>query len=68
MPSDAIISYETKSYVFVAKGNKQFEMKEVTIGNTENGFTEILSEDLKEAILVTKGAYALLMKMKNVEE
>ena len=68
LPSDAIVSFENKNYVFVAKANKQFEMKEVTTGNAENGFTEILSEDLKEATIVTKGAYALLMKMKNVEE
>ena len=68
LPSEAVLSYETKNYVFIAKSNKQFEMKEVTIGNSENGFTEILSEDLKEAIIVTKGAYSILMKMKNVEE
>ncbi|MBX9889093.1 MAG: efflux RND transporter periplasmic adaptor subunit [Flavobacteriaceae bacterium] len=68
LPSDAIVSYENKNYVFVAKANKQFEMKEVTTGNTENGFTEIVSDDLSEATVVIKGAYALLMKMKNVEE
>lgn len=67
--SEAIISYENKSYVFIVRGNKQFEMKEVTLGNTENGFTEIMaSDDLKDKSIVTKGAYALLMKMKNVEE
>ena len=68
LPSDAIVSYENKNYVFVAKANKQFEMKEVTTGNAENGFTEIVSDDLNEATVVIKGAYALLMKMKNVEE
>ena len=67
LPSDAIVSFENKNYVFIAKANKQFEMKEVTTGNTENGFTEILSEDLNEADIVIKGAYSLLMKMKNVE-
>ncbi|TDE00830.1 efflux RND transporter periplasmic adaptor subunit [Flavobacterium sandaracinum] len=68
LPSEAIVNYENKNYVFVAKENKQFEMKEVTIGNTENEFTEIISDDLNEATIVIKGAYALLMKMKNVEE
>lgn len=68
LPSDAIVSYENKNYVFVAKANKQFEMKEVTTGNAENRFTEIVSDDLNEATVVIKGAYALLMKMKNVEE
>lgn len=68
LPSDAIVNFENKNYIFVDKGNKLFEMKEVKIGTTENGFTEIISVDLKEVIIVTKGAYALLMKMKNVEE
>ncbi|GEL11525.1 membrane fusion protein, cobalt-zinc-cadmium efflux system [Flavobacterium glycines] len=68
LPSDAIVTYENKNYIFVAKSDKEFEMKKVTTGNTENGFTEILSNDLNEATIVTKGAYSLLMKMKNVEE
>ena len=68
LPSDAVVSYENKNYVFIAKANKQFEMKEITVGNSENGFTEILSDNLNEASIVTKGAYTLLMKMKNTEE
>jgi cobalt-zinc-cadmium efflux system membrane fusion protein len=68
LPSDAVVNYENKSYVFVAKANKQFEMKNVEIGNSENGFTEIVSNGLKGESIVIKGAYALLMKMKNVEE
>ncbi|SNB94939.1 putative membrane fusion efflux lipoprotein (fragment) [Flavobacterium psychrophilum] len=68
LPSDAIVRYENKNYIFIAKQNKQFEMKEVIIGNTENEFTEILSDDLKTVTIVTKGAYSLLMKIKNTEE
>lgn len=68
LPSDAVVSYKTKNYVFITKGSKQFEMKEVTIGNKENGFTEILSDDFNGVNIVVKGAYALLMKIKNVEE
>ncbi|MBF4518969.1 efflux RND transporter periplasmic adaptor subunit [Flavobacterium sp. ANB] len=68
LPSDAIINFENKDFVFINKGNKQFEMKEVTVGNSENGFTEIMSNDLTGAAIVTKGAYSLLMKMKNIEE
>ncbi|TRX00007.1 efflux RND transporter periplasmic adaptor subunit [Flavobacterium gawalongense] len=68
LPSNAIVNYENKNYVFVAKGSKLFEMKEVTTGTSENGFTEIISnDDLKDATIVIKGAYALLMKMKNME-
>ena len=68
LPSDAIVNFENKNYVFIAKQNKQFEMKEVTIGNSENEFTEILSENLNTNSIVVKGAYTLLMKMKNVED
>ncbi|MES2545723.1 MAG: efflux RND transporter periplasmic adaptor subunit [Bacteroidota bacterium] len=68
LPSEAIVNYENKNYIFIEKENKQFEMKEVTTGNTENEFTEIISEDLNEATIVIKGAYSLLMKMKNMEE
>ncbi len=68
LPADAIVSFENKNYVFVAGPNKQFEMKEVTVGNSENGFTEITDSNLKDATIVTKGAYSLLMKMKNLEE
>jgi cobalt-zinc-cadmium efflux system membrane fusion protein len=68
LPSDAVVNYENKNYIFIEKGNKQFEMKEVATGSTENGFTEIISEDLNEATIVIKGAYSLLMKMKNMEE
>jgi cobalt-zinc-cadmium efflux system membrane fusion protein len=68
LPSEAIVNFENKNYVFVDKGNKEYEMKEVSTGNTDNDFTEIISADLKEASIVIKGAYTLLMKMKNVEE
>ncbi len=69
LPSDAIISFESKNYIFIDKGNKQYEMTEVNTGNTENGFTEIASAtDFANKSIVVKGAYSLLMKMKNTEE
>ncbi len=69
LPSDAIISFESKNYIFIDKGNKQYEMTQVNTGNTENGFTEIASDtDLANKNIVVKGAYSLLMKMKNTEE
>jgi len=68
LPSDAIVSYENKNYIFVAEQNKQFDMIEVKTGNAKNGFTEIISDDLNESSIVIKGAYSLLMKLKNVEE
>ena len=69
LPSEAIVSYENKNYIFVAKEKKQFEMKEVTTGISENGYVEIVNiEDLKNVTIVIKGSYSLLMKMKNLEE
>ena len=67
--SDAIVKFENKDYIFIDNGNKQYEMKEVTIGDSENGYTEIVSiEDFTDKNIVIKGAYTLLMKMKNTED
>lgn len=71
LPSDAVVRFEGKQYVYKAKGNNQFDMLEVTAGETENGFTEIIfrsTEDMSKADFVTKGAYSLLMMMKNKAE
>jgi cobalt-zinc-cadmium efflux system membrane fusion protein len=69
LPADAIINFESKNYIFIDKGNKQYEMTEVNVGNSENGFTEITSAtDFANKNIVIKGAYSLLMKMKNTEE
>ncbi len=71
LPSDAVVSYENKQFVFIAKGNNQFEMLEVRTGNTENGFVEIIMNDLatfQNTTFVSKGAYSLLMKMKNTSD
>ena len=43
-----------------------FEFREVEIGNTENGWSQILnSEIFQNQQIVVKGSYALLMAMKN---
>ncbi|MDP1811434.1 MAG: efflux RND transporter periplasmic adaptor subunit [Sediminibacterium sp.] len=69
LPSDAIVSFENMQFVFIKKGKQQYEMKEVKTGNTENGFTEIsIDEKYSNEIFVVKGAYALLMKMKNTAD
>jgi membrane fusion protein, heavy metal efflux system len=69
LPEEAIVSFEAKDYVFVDLGNNRFLMQEVQTGNEENGFVEIKNIDrIKDKTIVTKGAYALLMKMKNTEE
>lgn len=68
---DAIVSHEGKDYVFIEKGNRQFEIVEVKKGVTENKFSEINSlagKDMLNASIVTKGAYSLLMQLKNKSE
>lgn len=67
--SNAVVKFENKDYIFIDNGNKQYEMKEVMIGDSENGYTEIISaEDFTDKNIVVKGAYILLMKMKNTED
>jgi membrane fusion protein, heavy metal efflux system len=69
LPSEAIVNYENKQYVFIAKGNNQFEISEVKTGNSENSYTEVsIDEPLLKENFVTKGAYTLLMKMKNTSD
>ena len=69
LPDDAIIRFENKQYIFISKGKNQFEMVEVKTGDSENGFTEIsIDEKLAKETFVLKGAYNLLMKMKNTSE
>ena len=69
LPDDAVVRFENKQYAFIAKGNNQFEIIEVKAGNSENGFTEISADEkLANETFVTKGAYNLLMKMKNTAD
>lgn len=71
IPNDGLVRFEGKEYVFTQTENKKYQMQEVTTQNTENGFTQITftdNTDMTYKIFITKGAYTLLMKMKNTEE
>lgn len=71
IPDNAVVMFEGKQYVFMQLTDKKFEMQEVTTSNTENGFTQITfkeANDTDNKNFVLKGAYTLLMKMKNAEE
>ncbi|WP_159476693.1 efflux RND transporter periplasmic adaptor subunit [Dyadobacter sp. 3J3] len=69
LPEDAIVSYEGKEFIFIPKGAGKFEMTQVKTGETENGFTEIITTtDLANQQCVVKGAYSLLMFLKNKSE
>ena len=68
---EAIVNHEGKDYVFIAKSNRQFDLVEIKKGGTENGFSEIATLDAKDisaAQIVIKGAYSLLMQLKNKSE
>jgi len=71
IPNAGLVRFEGKQYVFTQTENKKYEMLEVSTQNTENGFTQITfpdSTDFSNKSFVTKGAYTLLMKMKNTAE
>jgi cobalt-zinc-cadmium efflux system membrane fusion protein len=68
VPNEAIQRFEGREYIFVRRTNQQFEMLEVKrIAN--NGHSSSLSSPQLNPNLeiVTKGAYTLLMKLKNTE-
>lgn len=75
VPEAAVVMFEGKYFVYQLKEKHgedyHFEMLEVQKGVTENGFSEITfikKTDSSKLQLVTKGAFSLLAKMKNVEE
>lgn len=69
LPSDAIVTFENKQYVFMESSSNQYEIKEVKTGVSENGYQEIINfQDLTKRSIVTKGAYSLLMKLKNTSD
>lgn len=69
IPEDAVVRFENKHFVFVQKSDRTFEMIAVETGVIENGLIELKNgESLANKQLVFKGAYTLLMSLKNKEE
>ncbi len=69
LPQDAVIRYEGKEYIFVAKDTAIFEMLAIETGIKQGGFVEIKNKDLPEGKqVVIKNAYSLLGKLKNKME
>lgn len=64
LPEDAVVKWENKYYIFEELDNKRFKMLPVEIGAAIDGFIEIKTNK-KPGNVVTKNAYAILMKMKN---
>lgn len=69
LPDDAVVRFEGKEYIFEDLGRNEFQMIEVEIGESKDGFTEIKNaEPYLDKKMVIKGAYTLLMSVKNIEE
>jgi cobalt-zinc-cadmium efflux system membrane fusion protein len=79
LPSEAIVSFDDKDYIFVFDKNKEeggkpfteYRMVEIHKGVTDGGFTEVLLPDgfdIHTAKVVIKGAYNLLSAKKNAGE
>lgn len=79
LPSDAIVSFDDKDYIFVFDKNKEedgkpfteYRIVEVQKGVSDNGYTEVILPegfDIATAKVVIKGAYNLLSAKKNAGE
>jgi membrane fusion protein, heavy metal efflux system len=70
LPEEAVVNYENQLFVFVARGNNHFEIIPVQTGESQNERVEIkgISNELQQNRFVIKGAYTLLMKLRNTEE
>lgn len=79
LPSDAIVSFDDKFYIFVFELNKEeggkpfteYRIVEVKEGVKDGGFTEVILPegfDITNAKVVVKGAYNLLSAKKNAGE
>ncbi|MCC9041975.1 efflux RND transporter periplasmic adaptor subunit [Myroides sp. M-43] len=69
LPEESVVYFETKNYVFVETAKQTYEMTEVKVGAKEDGYIQINNtNELANRKIVTKGAYTLLMKLKNTEE
>src|SRR5450759_543123 len=79
LPSDAVVSFDDKDYIFTYEKNKveagntftEYRMVEVKKGVSASGFTEIKLPDgfnTSDVKVVTRGAYSLLSAKKNAGE
>jgi cobalt-zinc-cadmium efflux system membrane fusion protein len=68
VPEDAVVLYDKKQFVFLSVGKNRYKLTEITAGTPYKGLLPITSgnaEGLLQKDLVTRNAYALIMKMKN---
>ncbi len=69
IPEEAVLSFEGKAYVFEMISKNKFLLTEIQPGETIKGWTALMNADKIEGkIMVVKGAYTLLMILKNKSE
>ncbi len=71
VPVSALVRYQSKPYLFIAKDSSRFEMIEVEIGVINEQMVELKTKtniDWKTQRVVLKNAYSLLGKLKNKME
>ena len=69
LPENAIVNFEGKEYIFIAKNTQEFELSPVQTGIVENGNVEIKNAtSFANKNIVIKNAYTLLMVLKNKED
>jgi cobalt-zinc-cadmium efflux system membrane fusion protein len=67
VPDDALVTWESKQYIFLSNGGNRFSIFPVEKGMSDEGFTEIKNM-LPSSEVVLHNAYTILMKMKNAGE
>ncbi|WBO83307.1 efflux RND transporter periplasmic adaptor subunit [Hymenobacter yonginensis] len=70
LPDAALVRFEGKNYAYAVEAPGRYRMVPVTLGRSEDNFTEVTLPEAVPATttFVTTGAYSLLAKMKNAEE
>lgn len=69
LPEESVVYFEGRYFVFNEIGKQTYQLLPVKVGEKENGFIQIENaEELEGKKIVSKGAYTLLMKLKNTEE
>jgi cobalt-zinc-cadmium efflux system membrane fusion protein len=70
LPDAALVRFEGQNYAYAVVAPGRYRMVPMTLGRSEDGFTEVTLPDGVDATttFVTDGAYSLLAKMKNAEE
>lgn len=69
IPEAAVVNYESKDYVFLMKDKLHYVLQPIVIAVQSEGYISITQPELlKGQKIVVKGAYTLLMQMKNKAE